>query len=187
MTATANKYKDLMGRNNWDSAQRLYDIVVDHILGARTASWTEINTIADMSAQVVAPATGNLTLTQALHGNRVLYYDDANGTIQLPEATGSGYKYKVVVKTPFTGASIEAASAGATFLGGLLGVDDDADAPYAWKAETLDDSIAGDGAATGGKAGDWYEFIDIATDLFLVRGFITQSGASEVTPFSAAA
>jgi hypothetical protein len=139
-----------------------------------------------MSAQVVAPATGDLSLTAALHGNRVLYYDDADGTITLPAATGTGYKYTVVVKTAFTAGTIQAASAADSFLGGLNGVDDDADAAYAWKAEAADDTLSFDGTATGGKAGDWIEFIDVATGLFLVKGYITQSGGSEATPFSAA-
>lgn len=152
-----------------------------------TATWEEVNAVADMSGKVVAPATGDLTLTAAAHGNRIVYYDDADGTVTLPAATGSGYTFTVVIKTAFTAGEIEAATNSATFLGGIVGVDDDTDAPYAWKAETLDDTISGNGAATGGKAGDWYEFVDVATNLYLVRGFITQSGGSEATPFSAAA
>lgn len=71
------------------------------------------------------------------------------------------------------------------FLGGVLGVDDDADAAFAWKAESGDDTISLDGTATGGKVGDWFQFTDMAAGLWLVEGFITQSGGSEVTPFSA--
>ena len=151
-----------------------------------TATATEINEMCDMSGKVVAPATGNLTMTAALHGNRFLYYNDADGTITLPAATGTGYKYVVILKTAFTAATIQCASASDSFLGGIRGVDDDADAAYAWKAETADDTITGNGTATGGKAGDCYEFVDIATGLFYVSGFITQSGGSEATPFSAA-
>ena len=154
--------------------------------GDLDASWAEINAVADMSGQVVSPATGNLTLTAALHGNRILYYDDADGTITLPAATGTGYKYTIILKTAFTAGTIQAASAADSFLGGINGVDDDADAAYAWKAETDDDTITGNGVATGGKKGDLYEFVDVATGLFFVSGFITQSGASEATPFSAA-
>ena len=150
------------------------------------ATATEINEMADMSTKVESPATGDLVLTAAAYGNRYLYYDDADGTITLPAATGTGYKYTIILKTAFTSGTIQAASAADSFLGGINGVDDDADAAYAWKAETDDDTITGSGTTTGGKKGDLYEFVDIATGLFFVSGFITQSGGSEVTPFSAA-
>ena len=181
--------KSAFGQSDWDLATQLHTTALAMVETgpvALTATWTEINEVADMSGQVVAPATGNLSLTAALHGNRVVYYDDADGVITLPAATGTGYRYLVVVKTPFTAGTIQVAGAGDSFLGGLNGVDDDADAAYAWKAEAADDTISASGTATGGKAGDWYQFIDVATGLFLVSGFITQSGGSEVTPFSAA-
>lgn len=150
-----------------------------------TATWAEINAVADMSGQVVAPATGNLSLTAAAHGNRVVYYDDADGVVSLPAATGSGIKYKVVIKTQLTTGSIEALTATATFLGGVSGVDADADTAVAYNAVAGDNTITG-GTATGGQPGDWFEFLDIATDLYIVSGFVTQSGGSEATPFSAA-
>ena len=149
------------------------------------ATVAEIDAVADMSAQVVAPATGNLSLTAALHGNRVVYYDDADGVISLPAATGSGYVYKVVIKTQLTTGSIEGLTATATFLGGLGGVDADADTALAYDAVAGDNTITG-GTATGGQPGDWFEFLDIATNLYIVSGFVTQSGGSEATPFSAA-
>jgi len=188
MTALTDM-KASFSKRDTDRASLLHAAVesmIDANDAALTATWTEINEVADMSGKVVAPATGNLTMTAALHGNRVLYYDDANGVITLPAATGTGYKYTIIIKTAFTGGTIQAAGAADSFLGGINGVDDDADAAYAWKAEAADDTISGDGAATGGKAGDCYEFLDVATGLFYVSGFITQSGGSEATPFSAA-
>jgi len=149
------------------------------------ASWAEINEVADMSGQVVAPATGNLSLTAALHGNRVVYYDDADGVVSLPAASGSGYVYKVVIKTQLTTGSIEGLTASATFLGGLSGVDADDDSALAYDAVSGDNTITG-GTATGGRPGDWFEFLDVATNLYIVSGFVTQSGGSEATPFSAA-
>ena len=50
-----------------------------------------------------------------------------------------------------------------------------------------DDTITFNGVATGGKIYDHFSFLDIATDVWLVSGQITQSGGSEVTPFSSAA
>jgi hypothetical protein len=182
------------GKTDATQAQILHDTIdtmIDELVDAGPpdldATWEEINAVAEMGGKIVAPATGNLALTAATHGNRIVYYDDADGVISLPAATGTGYTYTVVVKTPFTSGKIWVAATPGTdgFLGGLVGVDDDADAAYAWKAEADDDTITGNGTSTGGKAGDWYEFIDVADSLWLVRGFITQSGGSEATPFSA--
>lgn len=137
--------------------------------------------------KIVAQAAGNFALTAATHAGRITEVNDADVTITLPAATGSGNVYKVlIVTTAWTGGTIQAASASDSFLGGINGVDDDSDAAYAWKAETNDDTITGNGAATGGKVGDWYQFTDVASGLFLVEGFITQSGGSEATPFTAA-
>lgn len=158
-----------------------------NIMDGVTATAAEINAVADMSAHLVAQAAGNFSATAATHGNKITLVNDADVVITLPAATGTGYTYKfVIVTTAWTGGTIQAASASDSFLGGINGVDDDADAAYAWKAETNDDTITGNGTATGGKVGDWYEFIDVATGLFLVSGFITQSGGAEATPFSAA-
>jgi hypothetical protein len=156
-------------------------------LAGVTATAAEINAAADVSGRLVAQAAGNFSLTAATHGNRITLVNDADVTITLPAASGSGNIYKVlIVTTAWSGGTIQAASAADSFLGGINGVDDDADAAYAWKAEANDDTISGNGTATGGKVGDWYQFTDVATGLFLVEGFITQSGGSEATPFSAA-
>ena len=186
---TTNDIKTALSKNDAAKASLLDSVIQSKIDTGPTdldATWDEINAVADMSAHVLAPATGDLTLTAATHGNKIVYYDDADGTVTLPAATGTGYTYKIVLKTAFTAGAIQVANATDSFLGGINGVDDDADAAYAWKAETDDDKISGNGTSTGGKAGDWYEFIDVASGKFLVSGFITQSGGSEATPFSAA-
>lgn len=148
----------------------------------------EGGTGASMGAgSLVTQAAGNFSLTEETHANRITLVNDADVVATLPAATGTGNVYKVlIVTTAWTGGTIQAASAADSFLGGLNGVDDDADAAYAWKAEAADDTISGSGTATGGKVGDWYKLTDVATGLFLVEGFITQSGGSEATPFSAA-
>jgi hypothetical protein len=185
---SVNVIRDTFDKTDTVRAERLYNAIVG-LINANdsdlTATWAEVNAVADMSGQVVAPATGDLDLTAALHGNRVVYYDDADGVISLPAATGSGIKYKVVIKTQLTTGSIEGLTASATFLGGLGGVDADADTALAYDAVAGDNTITG-GTATGGQPGDWFEFVDIATNLYIVSGFVTQSGGSEATPFSAA-
>ena len=157
-----------------------------NILDGVTATATELNEINDMSAKVVAPATGNLAMTQALHGNRILYYNDADGAVTLPAATGTGYTYLVVIKTSFTGGTIKCASGTDDFLGGCSGMDTDVDGTAkAFSCDAGDDTVTLNGVATGGIAGDWIRFTDVASAKWLVDGWLSFSGGSEVTPFSA--
>ena len=148
-----------------------------------TANGLEINSVCDMSGKMLPLTTVDLALTLAAHSNRIVYYNDPDANMTLPAATGTGNKYTVVFSANCT--SLTITTAGSDFmLGGCSGVDDDADAAYSWDAIANTNTISASGTATGGKAGDWYEFLDIASALWIVRGFITQSGASEVTPFS---
>ena len=177
------------GKNDAAKATALHTTIstmVDEGPSTLTASWDEVNAVADMSTHVVAPATGNVTLSAAVHGNRILYYDDADGVITLPAATGSGNKYTIILKTAFTSGTIVGLTNSATFLGGLVGVDTDSPAAYAWQCASGNNLISGSGTATGGKVGDMYVLVDIATNLYHVSGYIKQSGGSEVTPFSTA-
>ena len=71
--------------------------------------------------------------------------------------------------------------------GMVTGVDtDDGTTGYAWAAPASADTITLDSVATGGKIGDTIYLEDVATNVWAVSGFITQSGGSEATPFSAA-
>jgi hypothetical protein len=155
----------------------------DTVVVAATAA--EINEICDASARVVAQAAGNFALAAGTHSGRLTKVEDADVVITLPAATGSGNVYKVLFGLACTGALISV-TGNDTFFGGCTGVDDDADAAYAWKAEASDNEVNLNGGSTGGAKGDWFQFTDLKTDEWYVEGFITQSGGSEATPFDAA-
>ena len=162
-----------------------------NILDGVTSSAAELNAIADVSNRLVNLAAATLTMTAALHGERIITVNKADGsTITLPAATGTGQKYEIYVGTTISSNSlvIQAASAADSFTGFAYGVDTDAEGAsgYTWNADAADDTITLDGSATGGIAGDRIELIDIASGIFAVRASLTQSGASEATPFSAA-
>ena len=162
------------------------DATVD--LSTLSATAAELNAVADESGRIVNTTAATLSLTAALHGDRIVTVNKADGAaLTLPAATGSGNRYTIIIGTTITsvGTTIKAASASDSFLGQATGVDDDADAAYAWKAETDDDTVTLDGSSTGGKAGDKFVFTDYATGVFHVEGLIAQSGGSEATPFSA--
>ena len=186
-TATASKAVVLDASSKIDTL----DITTPKINGTTvSATAAELNAVADVSGRIVNLTAATLSLTAATHGERIVTVDKADGTaITLPAATGTGNRYKVVITTTITSNSttIKAASASDSFIGSARGVDDDVEGAtgYQWNAETADDTVTLDGTATGGKAGDYFIFEDVASGIFLVEGSITQSGASEATPFSA--
>ncbi len=170
----------------WPSAGVLTHGKLNDATTELSATHLELNEMNDMSLKVVAPSTGNLSVTQALHGNRILYYDDADGVVTLPASAGTGYSYLVVIKTSFTGGSIVAASSSDSFLGGCSGMDTDVDGTAkAFSCDANDDTVTLNGVATGGIAGDWIRFTYVAIGLWLVEGWLSFSGGSEATPCSA--
>ena len=138
---------------------------------------------------VVNVTDATLTLTAALHANRIVTLNRAAGvTVTAPAATGTGDKYTIIIGTAASSNAniIETSATSEHMAGSLRSVDDDADTGLAWNADTSDDTITMDGTATGGKIGDMIVLRDYAATIFSVDGHITQSGGSEVTPFSAA-
>lgn len=135
--------------------------------------------------------TANTVLTLAEHGNRTVIVNKADGAaITLPAAKGTGTQIKVYIGTTITSNSttIKCPDASNSFFGGVVGVDTDLEGAtgYTWNADAGDDTITMQGAATGGVKGDFFLFEDVAEDEWaIVGGYITQSGASEATPFSA--
>lgn len=155
-----------------------------------TATPAEINAACDRSARVVASAdAGTLALTQALHEGRLVQFSDADGTLTLPEATGSGDTYRVAVTTTFTGGAITVApSTDDRFEGVIWAVDTDDDSNLNYPALAGDtfDTITLNGVAKGGLANDLFTFIDVAEGVWHVQASLRQSGGSEATPFSSA-
>lgn len=138
----------------------------------------------------IADGTNTLQLVAATHANRTLLVLDATLAITLPEATGTGDRYKIVQGIAATSSTIVTKdTSNAGFYGMLRAYDDDVDTDLnSWNAlPGVSDTITFNGVATGGKIYDHVELIDIATDKWLVSGQISQSGGSEVTPFSSAA
>ena len=157
------------------------------------ATNAELNASSDRSTKIVTIANGinTLSLTEALHSGRIAYVLDATLAITLPEATGTGNVYTVVQGIAATSSTIVTAdTTNAGFRGMLMALDADNEATLtSWPAAVAgtDDTLTLNGTCTGGRIGDHFTFTDVATDKWLVAGQITESGGSEVTPFSAAA
>jgi hypothetical protein len=131
------------------------------------------------------------TLTRQKHANRPLLLDDgSNGaTLTLPDAIGSGDEYPFFVKTVDTnGYVIQVGDASHIIQGNIIAnsTGDTPDLAQPWPAAADSDTVTLNGTTTGGAAdGDWLTFIDVATNLYFVKGVVTASG-TEANPFSAA-
>ena len=161
-----------------------------NIMDGVTATAAEINNACDVSTRLVAVTAGTLSLTAALHANRVVTLETLTGTVlTLPAATGTGDVYTVVIKAAATSnAHIIQTSAGTEHMvGSLLTIDSDVNTTsLGWGVPTNTDTITMNGTATGGKPGDTIILTDYEATNFTVSGHLKQSGGSEVTPFSAA-
>ena len=184
-TPSGNLTPEFIGQVCYDSTNKVW----------YTATATDANTdwasAADVPSRIVsiADGTNTLALTQAAHANKIVYTLDASLAITLPEATGTGDKYTVVLGIQATAVTIVTADTSNAEMRGMLNAyDTDSEATLpSYPAVSGDDTITLNGAATGGKIYDRFEFIDILTDVWLVSGQIALSGGSEVTPFSSAA
>ena len=136
----------------------------------------------------VAYTTGtSLSLTAALHANRVVYVTDVASAYVLPLATATGDKYTIILGATQTGAgTIKVANASDTFVGTAILFQDGVDTAVAFAAAATDDTVdlLGTGNSTGGMIGAVYEFWDVASAKWAVR-IVSDAAGTEATPFSA--
>jgi len=104
-------------------------------------------------------------------------------TFTLPTATGSGNLYRVFVKTTKTGSLIVQVTT-TDVMSGAIGVSTDAAGVMVPTAATSD-TLTMNGSTTGGIAGSYAEFQDVASGIWRVGGALISTG-TEATPFSAA-
>lgn len=136
----------------------------------------------------VAYSSGtSLSLTQALHANRVVYVTDLASAYVLPAATGTGDKYTIHLGATQTGAgTIKVASASDVMVGTAVLFQDSADTVVGFNTAADSDTIdlLGTSNSTGGMIGALYEFWDVASGKWAVR-IVSDAGGTEATPFSA--
>jgi len=142
------------------------------------------------SGAIIDETTATLSVTTALHDGRIIALNRAAGvTCTLPTSEGSGAVFEFVAAIAASGSYIIKVGNGTDVMAGFaIGMDDDTEGQattWGWNCETSDDTITMDGTTKGGKLGDRVRVIDFEVGTFLVECFLTQSGGSEVTPFSA--
>lgn len=122
--------------------------------------------------------TTTISINRNVHDNRMLLLNVSGGvTVTLPRALGTGARFTFEVLTASNANVISGGTAAgaynSTFVGGYT-QDTSGDSVVA--GESFMGAAAGNNtyspttAGGGGLAGDWIEFIDIATDKYLVRG-----------------
>lgn len=142
---------------------------------------------ASMGGVVNTTAT-TLTITQALHSNRVVTISSAAAiAITLPQATGTGNKYRFVMSVAATATShtIKVANATDVMQGVVLALTTSSDNVIGYGTSATSDTITLNGTTLGGVVGDEFEITDIKTGFFQVKGVTSPTG-STATPFSAA-
>ena len=143
---------------------------------------------------IVSCTTSTLSLTASSHANKIVMANRAAGiAFTLPEATGTGDTYKIVIGTALTSNSLTVTTADTTnadYAGHVLLQDLDG-ATTAYIAHTVqgtgDDIFTMNRTTTGGVnvGNDWVSFTDIATDLWLVEGhLLVPTGSNPASPFS---
>lgn len=153
-------------------------------LAALLATAAEINRVADVSTRKISLTTTPVTLDEATHEGKVIVLNKADAlAVTMPAATGSGAKYEIYVGTTASGGSYTIVRDGSdVFKGVAVGDDGDGEPANAWSTVAAT-TITMDGSTQGGIAGDRWYLTDIASAVWSVAGFITQSG-TEATPFS---
>lgn len=149
------------------------------------------HSIADGGSLQLDPTAGGstITLTRAAHDGKTILLDTAAGTtVTLPAATGSGARFRFIVKVVATSNAhvIKVANASDTMVGQILAVSDDAgNTVKPFFAATTDDTITLNRSTTGStRKGEWIEVVDLAANLWAVSG-VTAATGTEATPFSA--
>lgn len=158
------------------------------------------STIAEMTEDYLSVHKGiyenpplNLTATTVLdpnlHANRLVTLTpngSADLVFTLPVPTGSGHRYKFALVNGVGSGSITFQIAGSnplTIMRGVIqGLTDNSDNVVGWNAGSANDGVELNGTTKGGNIGDQLEFIDYASNAYLVSGQLLQTGV-ESTPF----
>ncbi len=144
--------------------------------------------LTQASTRIVNCTASTLTVTEALHNNKIIVLDRAAGiAVTLPTAA-AGLNFEFIVKTTFTGAASIKSVVGTDIMIGhaIMGNNTD-NTVVNWQAvaantyDTID--LLGTGNSTGGMAGQRIRIEGLAASLWYVE-IIGDAAGSEATPFA---
>lgn len=168
------------------------DVILVHDTSAGTKKYLTAALVrSQLDAGIVSTTATTLTVTATQHAGKTIHVASASPiAVTLPQATGTGNKYRFVLSVAATGTShtISVANATDDFNGSLAIYDSSETAPagtvIGFAATATDDRISLNGTTKAGTVGTVVEIVDVTTGLFsaFVRGAATGSYA---TPFDA--
>lgn len=165
------------------------DVLLVHDTSAGLKKSMSVGQLRSDLGSVVATSATTLAVTAASHaGKTVVISSAAPLAVTLPQATGTGnrYRFVVTVAATATGHTVKVANATDNMAGSMAIFDTSATdiTALAFAATATDDTITLDGTTKAGTVGTVIDIEDVKTGLFsvLVRGAATGSYA---TPFSA--
>lgn len=143
-------------------------------------------------ANNITPITSGATLsvTPSMANSTILMNQAAGATITMPVATGSGNKYRFEVTATLTSnANKILAASTSDFISGIAAGHVAAGTTLSFTAvsttmHSVQQPFSGTTPA-GGAIGDWFEYTDVAPNLWQVNGAYL-SGTTSTTPFSTA-
>lgn len=129
-----------------------------------------------------------VTLTEAAHNGKIIAIDRAAGcVVTLPEATGSGARFHIYVKTSISSNALDIRTSPDTDLfEGAVAIAVAAGSAMFAADETDDNEISMNGSTSGGLVGSYLTLADLEDGKWSVTGVLMGSG-TEITPFGAVA
>lgn len=133
-------------------------------------------------------AVGSSATASAANGTYLLN-TVGGSTLTLPAATGTGSRYRVIVTATTTSAAHKILAASSSdFINGIAWGFTGSTAKVFASAASTNHSIQMPFAGSqpsGGFIGDWFEFTDVATNLWQCSGYY-QAGTTPTTPYASA-
>ena len=142
---------------------------------------------AGAAATPVATTATSLTVTAAAHAGRTVAVNStAPIAVVLPQATGTGNKYKfwIGVVATATGHTIKVANATDVMSGVSWCLTTASANVVGYGTTATSDTVTLNGTTLGGVVGDMVELEDVKTGIFSVKIFASPTGTT-ATPFSA--
>ena len=125
---------------------------------------------------------------QPIHHNRTIALDTTAGSVlTLPQAFGTGLRFRAIVSVVSTAHKIRVGNATDVLRGSMQLLDNDSTAATAYAATSTDDTLTLNSTTTGGQVGDWVELCDILKGFWAINGVgVVPAGSNIADPFSAA-
>ena len=137
-----------------------------------------------LTGALVTVTTATVTITRAAHAGRTVALAKVGGiAVTLPAATGSGDRYRLIVKVTFTSDGTVKVVGDDTMIGTAILFADGGDTVVGFAASSENDTITLDGADTGGILGCTIDLQDIAADLWHVE-MVSDATGTGASPFS---